>query len=147
LARESADVEAILSIPPDLIIDTDAAMLGRAVGNLIRNAAVHAGPRAKVEIHAVETNDRVCIVVSDNGPGVPQDELPRIFEPFYRIDRSRSRDTGGSGLGLAIVRTAIEACGGEAVASLPENGGFTVTLNLPTRLTMKNGDRLDTLPA
>ncbi len=133
LAREAADVEAVLSIPSDLTIDTDPAMLGRAVGNLIRNASVHAGPRAKVEIHAVETNERVSISVSDNGPGVPPDELPRIFEPFYRIDRSRSRDTGGSGLGLAIVRTAIEACGGETVASLPENGGFTVTIHLPRR--------------
>jgi two-component system sensor histidine kinase CpxA len=59
---------------------------------------------------------------------VAAEELPRLFEPFYRPDRSRSRDTGGSGLGLAIVRTATEACGGEAIASLPASGGFTVTL-------------------
>jgi signal transduction histidine kinase len=73
----------------------------------------------------------VSISIADDGPGVPADELPRIFEPFYRVDRSRSRDTGGSGLGLAIVRSAVETCGGEAIASLAETGGLCVTLRLP----------------
>jgi two-component system sensor histidine kinase CpxA len=131
LAREALDVEARVAIPEGLSIMTDPALLGRALGNLIRNASIHAGPRAKVLIVAVDGPDSVSITVSDNGPGVPKNELAHIFEPFYRIDRSRSRDSGGSGLGLAIVRSAIESCGGEAEASLPENGGFAVTLRLP----------------
>jgi two-component system sensor histidine kinase CpxA len=133
LAREAAGLEVRVSIPSGLEVMADQALLGRAIGNLIRNAAVHAGRSAKVEIEAAESTDAVSVTVSDNGPGVPSEELPRIFEPFYRLDRSRSRDTGGSGLGLAIVRTAIEACGGQAHASLPENGGFSVTLRLPKR--------------
>lgn len=131
VARESADADIILSIPAGLTIRCDPSLLGRAIGNLIRNAAIHAGPHPKVTIHAAESADAVSISITDDGPGVPADELPRIFEPFYRVDRSRSRDTGGSGLGLAIVRGAVETCGGEAIASLAEAGGLRVTLRLP----------------
>ena len=131
LAREAADVELHLDLTEDLCVWSDPTLLGRAIGNLIRNAAIHAGPQARVVIRAEESPDSVRITVTDNGPGVPQEELSRIFEPFYRLDRSRSRDTGGSGLGLAIVRTAIEACGGEASASLPDDGGFSVKITLP----------------
>ncbi len=135
LAREARSIESRIEIPQGLTFITDPALLGRAVGNLIRNAAVHAGPEAKVSIRATEAPDSVSITVADNGPGIPPAELARIFEPFYRLDRSRSRDSGGSGLGLAIVRTAIETCGGEAVATLPENGGFAVTLRLSKQVT------------
>ena len=72
--------------------------------------------------------------MTDDGPGVSPEELPRLFEPFYRPDRSRSRDTGGNGLGLAIVCAAVEACGGDAAASIPPAGGFAVSIRLP-----KNG--------
>lgn len=136
LARESLDVETTVSIPDGLTVTADAALLGRALGNLVRNAAVHAGPRAKVAIAAAESAGEVRISVTDNGPGVPESEVSRIFEPFYRLDRSRSRDTGGNGLGLAIVRTAIEACGGSAAASLPPAGGLCVTLILPARTAL-----------
>jgi len=133
IAREAAVVEVELYVSLDLELSTDPILLGRAIGNLIRNAAVHAGPQAKVSIYAAETADAVSIMVTDNGPGVPAVELSRIFEPFYRLDRSRSRNTGGSGLGLAIVRTAIETCGGETIASLPENRGLSITIRLPHR--------------
>jgi two-component system sensor histidine kinase CpxA len=131
VARESADADIILSIPADLTVRADPSLLGRAIGNLIRNAAIHAAPHPKVSIHATESADEVSISITDDGPGVPADELPRIFEPFYRVDRSRSRDTGGSGLGLAIVRSAVETCGGEVIASPAESGGLRVTLRLP----------------
>ena len=134
LAREMADAATVeMDIPPGLSAWTDPSLLGRALGNLVRNALIHAGPRPKITIQAVATADAIALTVADNGPGVPADELPRLFEPFYRVDRSRSRDTGGSGLGLAIVRTAIHACGGETTASLPEGGGFAVTIRLPGR--------------
>jgi two-component system sensor histidine kinase CpxA len=131
LARESAAVTSEVAVSPGLTLTTDPTLLGRALANLVRNAAVHAGPHPKVEIEAAEAADWVSISVTDNGPGVPQAEIPRLFEPFYRLDRSRSRDTGGSGLGLAIVRAAVEACGGETAASLPAGGGFRVTIRLP----------------
>ncbi len=81
----------------------------------------------------VTSPDWLEISFTDDGPGVPADELPHLFESFYRPDKSRSRDTGGSGLGLAIVRTAMHACGGHASASLPVAGGFRVTLRIPRR--------------
>jgi two-component system sensor histidine kinase CpxA len=126
--RESGKRPPEITIPSGLTVTADPVLLGRALGNLVRNARIHAGPEANVTIRAFESADFVEIQVSDDGPGVAAEELPRLFEPFYRPDRSRSRDTGGSGLGLAIVRTAMEACGGEACASLPASGGFAVTL-------------------
>lgn len=136
IAREAVEAEYDIEIPKGLTVQTDPALLGRAIGNLIRNAGIHASPRPKVCIRAVEALDAVSITVADNGPGVPAAEVSRLFEPFYRIDRSRSRDSGGSGLGLAIVRSAIETCGGEATASLPDHGGFAVTLRLPKKMAL-----------
>ncbi|HEX7262489.1 MAG TPA: HAMP domain-containing sensor histidine kinase, partial [Luteolibacter sp.] len=129
-AREAGERAPEIHIPPHLTAIADPTLLGRALGNLIRNARVHAGTDAKVVIDAVENAGFVDLTVTDDGPGVAPHELPRLFEPFYRPDHSRSRDTGGSGLGLAIVRTAIEACGGETLASIPATGGFAVTLRL-----------------
>jgi two-component system sensor histidine kinase CpxA len=128
--REGGCKPPEIQVPDDLTVLADVSLLGRAIGNLVRNSRIHAGPDANVEINAVTGSDFVEITVTDDGPGVPVDELSRLFEPFYRPDLSRSRDTGGTGLGLAIVRTSIEACGGEAIASIPPNGGFSVTLRL-----------------
>ncbi|MES2660147.1 MAG: HAMP domain-containing sensor histidine kinase [Verrucomicrobiota bacterium] len=129
-AREGGEKAPEIDVSPELTVAADSSLLSRALGNLIRNSRVHAGLEANIAIHAENGPDFVEITVMDDGPGVPPDELSRLFEPFYRPDRSRSRDTGGTGLGLAIVRTAIEACGGEAVATLPSNGGFAVTLRV-----------------
>lgn len=131
LAKEAADIEAIIVIPDDLTIHADRNLVARAVGNLLRNAGIHAGPHAKVNLSATSHGEWVDLVISDNGPGVPEEELGRIFEPFYRLDRSRSRDTGGSGLGLAIVRSAVETCGGEVAASAAQGGGLSVRLRFP----------------
>lgn len=130
IAREGGGLDYQVRVPSALTITVDPTLLGRALGNLIRNTQVHAGPDAKVVIDVVEGPEFIEVTVSDDGPGVPPAELACLFEPFYRPDRSRSRDTGGSGLGLAIVRTTIEACGGTVVATLPDAGGFAVTLRL-----------------
>lgn len=129
-AREGGGNRVDLQISPGLKAIADPTLLTRAVGNLVRNARIHAGEQAQISIEANERGEFVEITVTDDGPGVSPEELPRLFEPFYRPDVSRSRDTGGSGLGLAIVKTAIEACGGECSASLPPAGGFRVTLRL-----------------
>lgn len=131
IAREAATVAVENRVPAGLEIHSDARLLGRAIGNLLRNATIHGGTEVAIVIETTLTPEVVELSVSDNGPGVAAEELPHLFEPFYRPDRSRNRDTGGSGLGLAIVRTAMDACGGKASASLPANGGFRVTLTLP----------------
>jgi two-component system sensor histidine kinase CpxA len=72
----------------------------------------------------------VVVEVVDLGPGVPAADLGRLFEPFFRVEASRSRDTGGAGLGLAIVRTCVSACGGEVTARNVEPRGFAVAMTL-----------------
>jgi two-component system sensor histidine kinase CpxA len=129
--REGGDLDLTTEIPPDLAVTADPTLLGRAIGNILRNAGVHAGPAASVTIAATSSPHGVAISITDDGPGVVAEELPRLFEPFYRPDRSRTRETGGSGLGLAIVRTAIEACGGTTQAFLPGGGGFGILIELP----------------
>lgn len=131
VAREGGETVPEIHVPPGLTVVADPTLLGRAIGNLVRNSIVHGGSETTVIIAAVEDADVVTIAVTDDGPGVSPDELSRLFEPFYRPDRSRSRDTGGSGLGLAIVRAAIEACGGDTAVSIPSAGGFAVTIRLP----------------
>lgn len=130
LARESSPLETSIHVPTGLTVLADPSLLGRALGNLVRNAAIHAGPTARLEIEANASADSVSISVTDNGPGVPENELGKIFEPFHRLDLARSRETGGSGLGLAIVRSAVEACHGEVHATLPASGGLRVELVL-----------------
>lgn len=131
VARESAGLQTTISIPAGLTAVTDPKLLSRAIGNLVRNAAVHAGLRARASIEAEEFPHDILIHVADDGPGVPASELARMFEPFHRLDLARGRETGGTGLGLAIVRTAVEACGGEVSANLPAEGGLRVTIRLP----------------
>jgi len=131
VARESADLKTEVVIPRGLEVIADSRLLGRAIGNLVRNAAIHAGARAQVKIEAEESTHHISIHVTDNGPGVPASELTRMFEPFHRLDLARSRETGGTGLGLAIVRTAVEACSGEVSAALPTEGGLRVTIRFP----------------
>lgn len=128
--REGGSLSLEIDMPAGLTAVADGLLLGRAIRNVVRNSMIHAGPNPIVTIRAISSPGHVDLVLSDNGPGVPREELPKLFEPFYRPDLSRTRDTGGSGLGLAIVRTAIEACGGEAFAGVPAKGGFAVTIRL-----------------
>ena len=123
---------------PEIRVDLDEAievladpeLLARALANLVRNAARYAGGAAgPIEIRAGRKGGAVEIEVRDSGPGAPEESLGRIFEPFYRLDSSRGRETGGVGLGLAIVKTCVEACGGTVSARNLEKG-FAVTMVL-----------------
>lgn len=87
-------------------------LIGRAVFNLIENAVKYNRPDGWVEIAAAEESEEVVFAVHNSGAGIPPQELEHIFEPFYRVDKSRSRDIAGSGLGLAIVKSIVELHGG-----------------------------------
>jgi len=129
--REEAPADAItVSIAADLTVSADRELLTRAFSNLVRNARQHAA--TPVAISATRAGDEVTISVADEGPGVPEAELPRIFDAFYRLDPSRTRDTGGAGLGLAIVKTCIESCCGTVVARNREPRGLEVLVTLQT---------------
>jgi signal transduction histidine kinase len=103
--------------------------LRRAIGNLIENALKY-GQRASVELKTDGGN--VTIVVEDDGPGLPEDELDKVFEPFYRVEASRNRETGGVGLGLAIVRQIARQHGGDVTLAHPPGGGLRAVLWLPS---------------
>ena len=103
----------------------------RALRNIIENAQRYGGGAEVTFVHDAEY---VQIRVSDNGPGVPEAELEQVFEPFFRLEKSRSRETGGTGLGLSIARTIVRAHGGEVALTNRTEGGLlvTVTLSLET---------------
>jgi len=100
----------------------------RALRNLIENA-VRYGKRARVAVQA--TGEAVEIVVDDDGPGIPDDELERVFEPFARLERSRSKETGGYGLGLSIARLIARSHGGDVKLENRKEGGLRATISLP----------------
>jgi signal transduction histidine kinase len=107
----------------------DAQRIGRVLNNLIRNALRHTPEGGEVHLRALPTDPGVLIEVSDTGEGIPAEDIPHIFERFYRGERSRNRATGGAGLGLAIARGIVEAHHGTIdVESLPQQTRFYFTL-------------------
>lgn len=106
-----------------------AQALRRCLTNLISNA-INFGTRASVQ---VEDNGELVIRVRDEGPGIPEEELERVFEPFYRLEQSRNRDSGGTGLGLTIARDIAQAHGGTLVLANLPRGGLEAALSLPRR--------------
>ena len=129
-ATDGAHVE--VNIAPELRAEADPELLTRAVANLVRNAVRYAGAAGPITVSAERRDGQVTLIVADQGPGIPEPELPRIFDPFYRLDASRDRQTGGVGLGLAIVKTCVEACQGTVVALNRAPHGLQVTITLHT---------------
>lgn len=133
-ARAVAEVKEIELVVhhTDLNVDADSAQLTMAVKNLVDNA-VRYSEHGKVELAAVTSGEWVAISVADQGIGIPSDEIARIFERFYRVDKHRSRATGGTGLGLAIVRHVAENHGGRVEVESELGTGSTFTILLPAR--------------
>ena len=102
--------------------------LKRALTNLIENAVKY-GKSAHVAINLMPK--AIEITIDDEGPGIPELELSRVFEPFYRVEGSRSRETGGAGLGLAIAQSIVHSHGGELVLSNRSTGGLRALMRLP----------------
>jgi len=123
--------EIKLASPGPVIITGDDTRLRQVVGNLLRNAIVHTPPQTPIDI-AVTTEDGFArMSVADHGTGLRAEEMDRIFEPFYRADPSRSRDSGGAGLGLSIVSAVVTAHGGRVKVSETSGGGATFEVHLP----------------
>jgi signal transduction histidine kinase len=105
-------------------------MIDRAIGNILRNAAKYANRHISLAVHVGE-NSSIEISVDDDGPGIPEDQRDHIFEPFYRLDRSRDRTTGGFGLGLAIALKAVRLHGGSIHVGHSQLGGAQFIIRLP----------------
>ena len=149
LAKESVDLRAIandavadarvvapqreisISANGPVVVTGDDTRLRQVMGNLMRNALVHTPQQTPIEV-AVGTDDGLGrMTVADHGPGLAEGDVSRIFEPFYRADPSRSRDSGGAGLGLSIVSAVVTAHGGHVTVSKTEGGGATFEVELP----------------
>jgi two-component system, OmpR family, sensor kinase len=105
-------------------------LLRSAIENVLRNAVRYSPQDASVDVAVTRPEQQLVILIRDRGPGVPEKDLARIFEPFYRVAESRDRDTGGEGIGLAITAEVMKAHGGSAAASNRQDG-FEVRLSLP----------------
>jgi signal transduction histidine kinase len=130
IVDDMADAGMSVTMAPvsPVVCEIRPAALKRAVTNLIDNAVKY-GKNARVSIRPAPRT--VAIVVEDDGPGIPEAELARVFQPFYRLDPSRSRETGGIGLGLAIALSIIETHGGELTLANRSEGGLRATATIP----------------
>lgn len=117
-----------------VVIDGDPVALKRLVTNLVDNA-LKFGSRARGRVY--REGDMAVVEVDDNGPGVPDDQIERAFEPFHRLESSRSRDTGGIGLGLAVVRAIARGHGGDVLLHNRKGGGLTARVTLPLGLAVE----------
>ena len=124
----SASIAA--NIDPGIRVVASEELLIRALANLVRNAVKYAGDAGPITITASRRNGHVAIQIRDAGPGVPDGLLDQLFEPFFRPEVSRDRDSGGVGLGLAIVKTCVETCKGTVSAANLKPEGFAVTIML-----------------
>jgi two-component system sensor histidine kinase CpxA len=112
----------------------DPDLLLRSISNLIRNAIRYAGEAGPITIRAEHGPGFVKLILEDCGPGIPEAALAQVFDPFYRADPSRSRETGGVGLGMAIVKTCVESCSGTVSCRNRTPSGLEVTLTLKAAL-------------
>lgn len=129
----SAEISYISSIEGNPFLFVDEQRIRRVFANIIHNALNHAHAESYVRIwFRVYTENRKAVFeLEDNGPGVPAEELGKIFEPFYRVDKARSKVKNGSGLGLAICKGMIEKQDGDIHAYLPTKGGLGIKIVLP----------------
>jgi two-component system sensor histidine kinase CpxA len=133
IRREAApEADLKVEVPEDLIVKAEPELLKRALANLVRNALRHAGHAGPITLGARRHEGRVMLTVSDAGPGVPEPHLAQLFDPFYRVDTARARETGGVGLGLTIVKSCVEACGGTVTCRNLKPTGFAAEITLAT---------------
>jgi two-component system sensor histidine kinase SenX3 len=132
---ERHGIEVTVDDPGDgSIVLGDRRQLMSALANLVENAVKYSEPGGQVEVFAEQHDDHIALVVADHGIGIPERDLDRIFERFYRVDRARSRETGGTGLGLSIVRHVATNHGGTVSVVSTEGEGSEFRLAIPVAL-------------
>ena len=132
-------VTSLVDMPADaadeFLVEADSNLLRSAVENVIRNATRYTAEGTTVEVRLerqqAANGQEIVVRVLDSGPGVPDEALQKIFEPFYRLDDARNRQTGGAGLGLSIADRAIRLHGGQLRASNRKEGGLEVEIRIP----------------
>ena len=120
-----------LTCPAELMAALNASLLEQAVVNLLDNAVAYSAEGESIEVECIEGEREIEIRVRDHGCGIAREHLPRIFERFYRVDKSRSRESGGTGLGLAIVKHIVQLHGGRTAVESAPGQGSTFSIFLP----------------
>lgn len=144
ILSEARSAKLVVDIePPDLEVIGDRVQLVSGLGNLVDNAIKYSSEATAVTVTARVVGDRAMISVEDQGIGIPEADLERIFERFYRVDRGRSRDTGGTGLGLSIVRHVLLNHDGTIDVTSVEGEGTTFVVTLPAAPPTKSAVALE----
>jgi signal transduction histidine kinase len=126
------EISLSIDLPDNLpLVNIDRQRVNQVLHNLLENAVAHTRKGGTITVAAAKQGDWVEISVSDTGEGIPAEDLPNIFERFYRVDRSRARATGGSGLGLTIARRLVEAHGGQITVQSELGKGSRFSFTLP----------------
>jgi two-component system sensor histidine kinase BaeS len=132
LQAQERKVDLTLERPPALpLVQADRDRLAQVMGNLLSNGLRYVAEGGHIAVRVTDQGQEVMVAVADDGPGIPPEDIPHLFERFWRGDPARRRATGGSGLGLAIARSLIEAHGGRLRAESVEGQGSTFTFTLP----------------
>jgi two-component system sensor histidine kinase KdpD len=128
--RDEATGRYQLRVDEGLLLDADRELMGRALTQVIENARKYAPPESPIEVEGFAEGEQIVVRVLDRGPGVPADELERVFDKFYRGKRTRDR-VKGTGMGLAIARGIVEAHGGSIHAERRAGGGTAIVFRMP----------------
>jgi two-component system phosphate regulon sensor histidine kinase PhoR len=136
-ARAEANTQLLEAVPPisengrQVAAWADEEAVHQILDNLVDNALKYTPPGGRIRVHWRGSESEACLVVEDTGIGIPEHDLPRIFERFYRVDRARSRELGGTGLGLSIVKHLVQAMHGDVRATSRLGQGTTLSVQLP----------------
>jgi two-component system, OmpR family, phosphate regulon sensor histidine kinase PhoR len=131
LTDARAQSVSVAVTPPTLTLRCDPAKMHDVLRNLVENASAYTPEGSRIELAASADASHLRLTVADTGNGIPDAEIPRIFERFYRVDKARARESGGTGLGLSIVRHLVELHGGSVSASNRGEGGAIFMVTLP----------------
>ncbi len=126
------------------LVEVDSARMEQAVVNLLDNALRHTPAGGSVTASAMIRGERAEVVIQDSGSGIPEGDLPFIWERMYRADKSRSREGGGAGLGLAIVKNIVELHGGSVFAENREGGGTSIHVSVPVVAVVRGAGEVAT---
>jgi signal transduction histidine kinase len=134
MLKHLAELDEVTIVPElseNCFVDASEDDLYQIVFNLMENAIKYNVKGGSVKIFLFEREEQVCLIVSDTGVGIPQEDIERIFERFYRVDKARSREAGGSGLGLAIVKSAVQHLNGTITTESAVGEGTRITVTFP----------------
>jgi signal transduction histidine kinase len=128
---KSANCAIKCELTPDCVVPANYDLIYQAFYNIIENALKYGGANHDVHVYLYKHEGKAVFIADDEGEGIPEEDLKRIFDRFYRVDKARARATGGTGLGLSIVASAVQTCGGTVEAQNRPNGGARFIITFP----------------